>query len=67
MKRIHQTCTIPTVLVTLVVTAVLAACGRSSPKPSPAKNPQLALCMRAHGVPNFPDPTNHRLRVMLSA
>lgn len=39
---------------------VLAACGGSgSGAKSAASNPQLAEseCMRAHGVPNFPDPT----------
>jgi hypothetical protein len=38
---------------------VLAACG-SSGKPStsgPDPALKLARCMRAHGVPNFPDPT----------
>jgi hypothetical protein len=38
----------------------LAACGGSGPKSaSAASNPQLKAseCMRAHGVPNFPDPT----------
>ena len=38
----------------------LAACGGSGPSAkSAASNPQLAAseCMRAHGVPNFPDPT----------
>ncbi len=36
----------------------LAACGSSKPKATAASNSQLALaqCMRAHGVPNFPDP-----------
>ncbi len=38
---------------------VLAACGASG-KPSTAANADVALrfaqCMRAHGVPNFPDP-----------
>jgi hypothetical protein len=37
----------------------LAACGSSSSKPSSAAgSSQLALaqCMRAHGVPNYPDP-----------
>lgn len=37
----------------------IAACGGSSPKPAASSNSQLALseCMRAHRVPNFPDPT----------
>jgi hypothetical protein len=41
-------------------TLALAACGTSSPKSAGAtSNQQLAQsqCMRAHGVPNYPDPT----------
>jgi hypothetical protein len=50
---------IPTLLSACCVLA-LAACGGSSPKAgSAAADPQLKMseCMRAHGVPNFPDPT----------
>jgi hypothetical protein len=39
---------------------VLVACGGAGSKPAvAASNPELAIsqCMRAHGVPNFPDPT----------
>ena len=38
---------------------LLAACGSSSPSNTTAKVDQMvafARCMRAHGVPNFPDP-----------
>jgi hypothetical protein len=48
------------VLVGSCCALVLAACGGSgSGAKSAASNPQLAAseCMRAHGVPNFPDPT----------
>ena len=48
-------------LVTVCCVFVLAACGGSSPKSArAASNEQLKLseCMRAHGVPGFPDPTN---------
>jgi hypothetical protein len=40
--------------------ALIAACGSSSHEPSASSNnPELARseCMRAHGVPHFPDPT----------
>jgi hypothetical protein len=44
-----------------VVALALAACGSSAPNKTggSASNAQLALatCMRAHGVPNYPDPT----------
>jgi hypothetical protein len=51
-------------LIVLVVTAgiALAACGSSSPTSTSARaNPMLkaARCMRAHGVPRYPDP-GHR-------
>ncbi len=41
----------------------LGACGSSSPSQSAAGNKAagglaFAQCMRAHGVPNFPDPSN---------
>src|ERR1019366_4651915 len=41
------------------VCCTVAACGGSSTKPTASSNSQLALseCMRAHGVPSFPDPT----------
>lgn len=48
----------------LAITAVLAGCGGSSPsKPKTAAAPgysqflSYSRCMRAHGVPNFPDPS----------
>ena len=46
-------------LATLCCAVAIAACGGSSTKPTASANSQLALseCMRAHGVPNFPDPT----------
>jgi hypothetical protein len=50
-------------LVALGCAAAVAACGSSSPSAASthrsASSPQFALakCMRAHGVPNFPDPT----------
>jgi hypothetical protein len=52
------------VLSSLACAAAIAACGGSSPAPSKsaAKNALLSdalkfsNCMRAHGVPNFPDP-----------
>jgi hypothetical protein len=50
------------VLVVAVCAVALAACG-SSPKPGAsassayAKAVKAADCMRAHGVPNFPDPS----------
>jgi hypothetical protein len=48
------------VLVASCCTMALTACGGSSHKTaSAATDPQLKMseCMRAHGVPNFPDPT----------
>jgi hypothetical protein len=38
--------------------AAIAGCGSAASKPSAAANPNLkvAECMRANGVPNFPDP-----------
>jgi hypothetical protein len=50
-------------LVAVSCAVAVAACGNSTPKaastPSSASSPQFALatCMRAHAVPNFPDPT----------
>lgn len=46
-------------LAALGCAATLAACGSSGGKAAASSNSQLALahCMRAHGVPNFPDPT----------
>jgi hypothetical protein len=47
-------------LVSACCVLALSACGGSGPKrASAASNPQLKMseCMRAHGVPNFPDPT----------
>lgn len=43
----------------LACAAALAACGSSGGRAGATANPQLALarCMRAHGVPDFPDPT----------
>jgi hypothetical protein len=43
----------------LTCAVAIGACGGSSTKPAASSNSQLALsqCMRAHGVPNFPDPT----------
>ncbi len=45
----------------LALALALAACGsaQSKPKPSASYNSAFALsgCMRAHGVPNYPDPT----------
>lgn len=51
-----------TVIFTTVCTALPAACGSSSAGPAgagPGGGPALAYaqCMRAHGVPNFPDPS----------
>ncbi len=43
----------------LACTLALAACGGSAkPTATAASDPQFALakCMRAHGVPNYPDP-----------
>lgn len=39
--------------------AALGACGESSLQSGATANPAFAFakCMRAHGVPNFPDPT----------
>jgi hypothetical protein len=46
-------------LATFCCAVAIAACGGSSTKPTASSNSQLVLseCMRAHGVPNFPDPT----------
>jgi hypothetical protein len=43
----------------LICAAVVVACGSSSPPQADASGGpllSLARCMRAHGVPNFPDP-----------
>jgi hypothetical protein len=48
------------ILISACCVMAVAACGDSGSKgASAASNPQLKLseCMRAHGVPNFPDPT----------
>jgi hypothetical protein len=51
----------PAVATAVVCTAVLVACGSSSPPSGGGAigGPALAYakCMRAHGVPNFPDPS----------
>ncbi len=46
-------------LVALLLTLTIAACGSSGHKPTAAANAAYAYanCMRAHDVPNFPDPT----------
>lgn len=47
-------------LTTAACVLAIAACGSGASKPTDAaSNPQLAIsqCMRAHGVPNYPDPT----------
>jgi hypothetical protein len=55
-------------LLSLALLAVsIAACGSSSPDTQKAASAdrgqalQFAQCMRAHGVPNFPDPTGGHL------
>jgi len=47
-----------TALAALSCAVALAACGGSGSKPTASSSSQLAMseCMRAHGVPNFPDP-----------
>ncbi len=47
-------------LAAVLCVVAIAACGGSSSKLTASSNPHLALseCMRAHGVPNFPDPVN---------
>jgi hypothetical protein len=48
------------ILISAWCVMAIAACGGSGPKSaSAASNPQLKMseCMRAHGVPDFPDPT----------
>jgi hypothetical protein len=53
------------VAATLAASALIAACGSSSPgnsgagKPSHAQEIAFASCVRSHGVPNFPDPTSN--------
>jgi hypothetical protein len=65
---------LPTLIGLLSVGALLAGCGSSSPKPAsdvqtPASGNQSASmipfadCMRANGVPNFPDPTSDRIQI----
>jgi hypothetical protein len=46
-------------LATLGCAVAITACGGASSKPTISSDAHLALseCMRAHGVPNFPDPT----------
>ena len=48
-------------LVAIAGTAVIAACGSERPAGTPSATPGPALtyvrCMRAHGVPGFPDPS----------
>jgi hypothetical protein len=61
--RTTLTARMPAAFTMLISAAVLAACGASS-RPSGATGGgdpllQYARCVRAHGVPNFPDPTAH--------
>jgi hypothetical protein len=58
-------------LVALASTSMLAACGGSS-KPKTASSQASAFvsfskCMRAHGLPNFPDPTGHGIELGASS
>jgi hypothetical protein len=47
------------VLLVIGCAVATAACGSSTKKPTVSSNPayEFARCMRAHGAPNFPDPT----------
>jgi hypothetical protein len=60
--RLPDVCYRPLITLAAITCAMaIAACGssKSSSPTSRSSSPQLALaeCMRAHGVPNFPDPT----------
>ena len=54
---------LPAAFAAFVSAVVIAACGSSSltSGPAGARDPllQYAQCIRAHGVPNFPDPRAH--------
>jgi len=59
----------------LAAATVIAACGSSSPDRSGSRPSQpnsttqgvkFAQCMRANGVPNFPDPSSHTFGIKLT-
>lgn len=61
LRRDSTPARLPAALAAAVCSAVLVACGSSSPPAGggPTAGPALvyAKCMRAHGVPSFPDPS----------
>lgn len=66
IPALHPMRTALALITALCVTTGLAACGGSvasggtatSPRAAAAQFLQFAKCMRAHGVPNFPDPSS---------
>jgi hypothetical protein len=59
VRTTHSAMRATPLLAALIGTVVLAGCGSShKPSQSAAADPgiEFATCMRAHGVPNFPDP-----------
>ena len=60
------------VVVTLLASVAIAACGGSSPATSTAASTantglKFAACMRAHGVPDYPDPRGGKTNVDTSS
>jgi hypothetical protein len=55
-------------LAALGCAVAIAACGSTNSHTTPASNPStqlltLAVCMRSHGVPSFPDPSGRGIHI----